>query len=357
MLVCWADDISTNLGVRALASGAKCFVQQAFPEAEIDFQSFGSGSSPLDITERSMLKAAVNRSSEISKWISEYDLVLDMRAGDSFADIYGIRRVISMSLLTEIAHRKKVPVVLGPQTIGPFTSRMGKALARRALNKADQVFARDSVSAEYAKGIGRQVDSRMTDVVFCIPAPEPAVSRDIGLNVSGLLWESNPHVSNLEYRNHLEQLCSRLLGEGRSITLFPHVLNSTDPDNDLPAVEALQRIFGQDVDIYIPTGLEDVRSLVSSCDVVIGSRMHACLNAISVGTPAISLSYSRKFEPLLSDLGWNYNIDLKTSEDPVGSVIRLLGSDSMRPDLERTLDRARTLINSGVRTLQSRSVK
>ena len=357
MLVCWADDISTNLGVRALASGAKHFVQRAFPQAVVDFQSFGSGSSPVDITERAILRAALNGSSEISKWIEEYDLVLDMRAGDSFADIYGIRRVISMSLFTEIAHRKKVPVVMGPQTIGPFTSRVGKALARRALNKSYQVFARDSISADYAREIGRQVDSRMTDVVFCIPLPEPAASRDIGLNVSGLLWESNPHVSNLEYRHHLEQLCRRLLSDGRSITLFPHVLDSTDPDNDLPAVKALQNKFGRDIDVYVPTGLDDVRSLVSSCKTVIGSRMHACLNAISVGTPAISLSYSRKFEPLLGDLGWNYNVDLKTEKDPVGSAIRILGSDSMTPDLARTLDRARASINSGVSALQSKAVK
>ena len=45
---------------------------------------------------------------------------------------------------------------------------------------------------------------------------------------------------------------------------------------------------------------------------MIGSRMHACLNALSVGTPAIPLAYSRKFAPLLGDLGWAHVVDLRT---------------------------------------------
>jgi colanic acid/amylovoran biosynthesis protein len=35
------------------------------------------------------------------------------------------------------------------------------------------------------------------------------------------------------------------------------------------------------------------------------------LNSLSQGVPAIGWSYSRKFAPLLSDLGWNHLFDLK----------------------------------------------
>lgn len=352
MLVCWADDISTNLGVRALAHGARGFVQQAFPGAQVEFQSFGAGSSPEPVTERAILKAFLNPAGKMSTWLSSYDLLLDMRAGDSFSDIYGIRRVISMSLFAEIARRRGVPVALGPQTIGPFSSRLGNALGKRALSMAKLVFARDSISANYAASMGREVDSRTSDVVFCIPQPIPGPTADIGFNISGLLWQPNPHVDHLRYREDVIRLCGKLVEAGRTVTLFAHVLDSADKDNDLPAVEAVQESMKNEVSIFVPTSLDEVRSFVSGCQLVIGSRMHACLNSLSVGTPAISLSYSRKFEPLLMDLGWVHNVDLKTPEDPVGAVFKIISQENLSQDLELALAKAKTSISAGVEALR-----
>ena len=71
--------------------------------------------------------------------------------------------------------------------------------------------------------------------------------------------------------------------------------------------------------------------MVASCRLVIGSRMHACLNALSVGTPAIPLAYSRKFEPLLADLGWRRTVDLRRNEHTVALALR----HSEAPELDR----------------------
>jgi polysaccharide pyruvyl transferase WcaK-like protein len=50
--------------------------------------------------------------------------------------------------------------------------------------------------------------------------------------------------------------------------------------------------------------------------------MHACLNSLSVGTPAIPLAYSRKFAPLLADVGWEYVVSLAEA-DPAGRVLEI----------------------------------
>ena len=63
--------------------------------------------------------------------------------------------------------------------------------------------------------------------------------------------------------------------------------------------------------------------------------MHACLNSLSVGTPAIPLAYSRKFAPLLADSGWTRCVDLRNSADPVGDV--LAGTDQDEHALETEL--------------------
>lgn len=352
ILIAWADDISTNLGVRALAAGASSFVSKAFPGATVEFQSFGQGAAPAPITERSLLYAALGIDQSMRKWLGTYDLVLDMRAGDSFADIYGVRRVLAMNALFEISRRAGAKVVLGPQTIGPFNTRIGRALGRRVLSTADAVFSRDSTSSEFSTKLGRPVNCETTDLVFCIPQPEAAPKRDVGLNVSGLLWQPGPHIDNLKYRKDISELCRRLTAAGRSITLFPHVLTSDDPDNDMPAVNELNKTFGNEFDVYTPTGLADVRSFVASCNVVIGSRMHACLNALSVGTPAIPLSYSRKFQPLLSDLGWGHNVDLKTETHPAEAVMAILDRRDLTSDVQLVLEKSDLLIQRGIASLQ-----
>jgi polysaccharide pyruvyl transferase WcaK-like protein len=68
--------------------------------------------------------------------------------------------------------------------------------------------------------------------------------------------------------------------------------------------------------------------------------MHACLNALSVGTPAIPLAYSRKFEPLLDDLGWRATVDLRTSTDHVDDVMRLAADDALLAGVGAVRERA-----------------
>ena len=67
--------------------------------------------------------------------------------------------------------------------------------------------------------------------------PEVATRRDVVLNVSGLLWEANPHVDAAAYRATLARLYDALVAQGRTVSLLAHVLESTAcADNDLPAV-------------------------------------------------------------------------------------------------------------------------
>jgi len=323
VLVLWADDASPNLGVRALGRGTAALVHAVHPGAEVVFQNYGHRSPHLPFGQlRSLAKERVTGSLGMQRWLSGFDLVVDTRSGDSFADIYGLHRLAVMSSIADFARQSGVPVVLGPQTIGPFATRRGRLFARASLRRADLVMARDSASADYAGKLGRPVDVLTTDVVFALPVPEVAKSRDVVLNVSGLLWGENSHVSAQDYRRVVERLHHTLVAQGRSVSLLAHVLDSPNADNDVVALQHFARSAAPDAELLVPTGIDDVREIVASANVVIGSRMHACLNALSVGTPAVPLAYSRKFASLLSDLGWDYTVDLRDSHDPVPRVLR-----------------------------------
>ena len=349
VLTLWADDRSSNLGVRALARGTAALVARAHPGAEVVAVHYGGSTAPTPVGDwRRLLRARLDPREPLLDWLGGFDLAVDTRAGDSFADIYGARRLVTQSLLAELTVEAGTPVVLGPQTIGPFGSRRGRALGRWSMRRASCVMARDTVSAAYAERLGHPVDVVSTDVVFALPRPRVARTRDVVLNVSGLLWAPNPHVDHATYRATVLAVARGLLGSGRRVSLLAHVLDSPVADNDVPAVHEVAALLDQpDVEVVVPTDLDDVREVTASAALVVGSRMHACLNGLSTGTPAVPLAYSRKFDPLLADLGWHHTIDLRRSSDPAAETLALADKD-LTNDVASVLDRADELLAPAV---------
>lgn len=345
-LILWSNPGSTNLGVRALAAGTAALVQQALgADVQIASQGYGPGDAPVGIgAARRTARRLVSRRDQLVDWLRGFDLVVDTRAGDSFSDIYGMSRHLAMTLVHEAVGRARVPVVLGPQTIGPFQTWRGRALAVRTVRSTRLVLARDPESLAVAQRLRARRSLLTTDVVFALPPPAPATARhDVLLNVSGLLWEPNDHVDHLAYRSTVRGLVAELTSRGRDVALLAHVLDSSLVDNDVPVTVALAQELGMAA--VVPDGLDDARSVMLGAELVIGSRMHACLNALSVGTPAVPLAYSRKFAPLLDALGWPGTVDLRTAADPVAGVLRAASSSDLHRRVVDVQLRARTEID------------
>lgn len=352
VLLLWTAPTSTNLGVRALGEGSAALVRRVVPDAEIVSQSYGHGSAPVNIgVGRSLLRELVLNSRGLKTWIRGFDLVLDTRAGDSFADIYGRPRLQQICQMAEFVRACGVPLVLGPQTIGPFETRIGRWMGAASLRRASMVMVRDSVSAASAVALGRSAEVLTTDVVFAMDQPEAAGARDVLLNVSGLLWTSDDHGSAQNYRDAVRTLIRGLQDRGRTVTLLSHVLDSGFPDNDEPTARTLQDEF--QLEHVVPTDLDNLRAVAKGAALVIGSRMHACLNALSVGTPAIPLAYSRKFRPLLADLGWSHVVDLYETERPAEDVLGILDTEpALGNDVLATRDRADQLLDTAEAALR-----
>ncbi len=321
ILLAWADETSPNLGVRALGRGSQDLLQRIWPEAEFTYMNYGTKPEAVTWSPRGLIREWVTGKRGMRDWLGGFDLYWDTRSGDSFSDIYGLPRHTTMSLIHEFAARSHVPTILAPQTIGPFGSRRSRLLARRDVHRSKLVLARDPMSARASASLGRPVDLTTTDLVFGIDQPVPEPGNDVLLNVSGLLWRSLHHGDPHVYRRQIEGVIDGLLDRGRAVTLFPHVLDSADVDNDVPlAIELHDRYDGR-LDLVIPRDLDHARALIAGARVVIGARMHACLNALSTGTPAIAMAYSRKFAPLMSELQWPHVVDAGRSNDAVGRIL------------------------------------
>lgn len=311
ILVLWADEDSPNLGVQALAAGTARVVREAWPSAQVDIENHTAGPWPRWAPPLSTARAFVGGDRKERYRLSKYDLVVDTASGDSFTDIYGMKRLFQMASTRASAVHAGCTVVLGPQTLGPFNSRAGRLVARASLRGVAAVFARDSRSAEVCGTVLRRQALRATDVVFALPTPAKSTSRDVVVNVSGLLWWPNPHVDHLHYRTAVEQYCRDLRSTGRRVSLLAHVVSETAGETDNQAVRELATALGDDIECLFPESLDDVRGMLATGRLTVGARMHACLNSLSVGVPALGWAYSRKFDLISQDLGWPHVFDLR----------------------------------------------
>lgn len=315
ILVLWAKGTATNLGIQALAAGTAELSRMAFGDCEVVFHDHDTDGTPLG--KKPILNDVGRRNGDVKRLAREFDLVIDTGSGDSFTDIYGVRRLAVMTYAQRATVRAGVPLILAPQTLGPFKSKLGLALARGSITRASRVYSRDTQSTTYAaSALGRHPEAQSADVVFSLAQPKTVErTESVYVNVSGLLWRENPHVNSTAYRQQIVSLVRGLSSAGREVVLFPHVLRvATSREDDVTATEEAAELLSGLATVYIPTNLDDVRSALAGASAVVGARMHACLNALSVGTPAIAWAYSRKFAPLMHDLGWPGHADLREGD-------------------------------------------
>jgi colanic acid/amylovoran biosynthesis protein len=252
--------------------------------------------------------------------------ILDVSGGDSFADIYGLRRYHDMALPKLITLRLGLPLVLLPQTYGPYNDPKAREITARILRGAAQVWARDDVSLGVVRSlVGADFDPRRhrggIDMAFGLAPRTPAdpalrerferfaarCGTVLGFNVSGLLFnrpgdDVGRYGFRDAYRPVVMDLLKRLLADDADagVVLVPHVASArADVDDDVAAIDAVvtelgpaaaERVF------VVPSSLDasTLKWFVGRCAWFCGTRIHACIAGISQGVPTTAIAYSDK---------------------------------------------------------------
>lgn len=295
-----------------------------------------------------------------SKWrlfnLKEFfqsSLVLSVNAGDSFADIYGDNIFNAINECNELSIFFKKPLVLLPQTYGPF-NQGGKALstAKKVIEKSELVLSRDEESANYVNLITGKTIEELIDLAFFLPFYDIKQSHDkinVGVNISSLLWhggytKNNQFGLSQSYEYTMKSIIGHLLKmENVRVHLIAHVQGDRyNVENDYTLAYDLWNKYRNDRLVIAPFFLNpvDAKSYISSMDLFMGSRMHACIGAFSSGVPVIPLAYSRKFSGLFTHtLQYPHNIDLTESglQNITSHIDQVLNNlDTVRNQIERT---------------------
>lgn len=322
------DDVAGRLGLEFDYSLLDNPVDGAVPP-ELADRSVALVDQVPDFGSKSLLRTLVRRDGAAlrrrHRALRTADLFLDNGWGDSFSDIYGRPRFESVFRHYRYARALGKPLILLPQTIGPFRAPAVQARARAMLAYAAAVYARDPLSAACAQELIPGLDVRETiDLAMFMPyvpaTPSGGGVRRIGVNPSGLLWQggytrANQFALKEDYRDLLRGVLRYLLATpGVQVELIGHDVRGPSAGNsfeDYHVCKLLQREFPACRVGPFFYGPMEAKSHISGLDVFIGSRMHACIAAYSSGVPVFPLGYSRKFTGLFAEkLGYGHGADL-----------------------------------------------
>lgn len=339
-----------NLGVSALCYATLISIVKQQPDAEITVFDCGRGrcrqSIQFNETEVSFYRqGAVNTRRFYrpeSLWVMKFlgmfgglgnpgiqticasNAILDISGGDSFTDLYGARRFDSVTLPKLIAIQQKKPLILLPQTYGPFATQKCRQIASGIVKKARCAWARDARSFQVLRELlGSSFDPGRhkcgVDVAFGLPAVKPAnlppvledffADKDnekIGINISGLIYNDPLSARKrfgfkADYNKTVLELTRRFLKQTSCrIALIPHVVTPVGHyESDIEACRDVLMNFGNDAEerVFIVPAYDnpcEIKWVVSKLNWFCGTRMHAAIAALSSGVPVSAISYSPK---------------------------------------------------------------
>lgn len=325
----WHSATSGNLGVGALTVANMALVRRVAAELDLecDFQILGMRDGITTYVQPEEAGTFVlNTKNLLSpsgyfREVGRYDVVLDIGGGDSFTDIYSNLRFVYVWLTKMMTVWRGVPLLLSPQTIGPFTRNPHTPLASWALSKSYSVVVRDIPSYELMQKLAPKARTiQSTDVAFALPFEDRSAERGgkrlrVGVNVSGLLLgeiERGTNRFNLsfDYAELTRRFIADLLARGDTdVHLFTHATADYRSDDDGWAVDQLASEFPQAIRVPDFAGPSEAKSFISSLDFVTAARMHACIGAFSAGTPVVPIAYSRKFRGVFGQLNYGWYVD------------------------------------------------
>lgn len=260
---------------------------------------------------------------------NNYDALIVL-GGDDLSEYYNKLSVFFEMYKIHLIS-KKIPVFLASQTIGPFTGIRKKAAKKYLKNSF--IYARDLWTFNYLKKeLGLNNIFSTADLAFLdLPRQQNdnetmdilnyyKLSKDsyITLVPSGLV---KSYTNNIEsyistWRDILINLLCDPRLKGNKIVLLAHVLRSYSVDDRVIIKQILDQLDSSYRERIIPVYDNllpyQARLILGNGLLTITGRMHAAISTFQMGKPAISLSYSIKYQGVIEETLGLKNLVIKT---------------------------------------------
>ena len=257
---------------------------------------------------------------------SQVDIVFDA-SGFAYGDQWGLQN--TQRLLRNVTkwHKQGKKIVLFPQAFGPFELPQHSQLIEKICSKVDLIFARDADSYQFI------LNKTSKKNLFLSPDFTPLVTTEaykssirfkdyvciIPNNKMLTQGDKSEQAHYIEFIVH--QVNTALLVTDKIVLL------SHDGQRDKSLLDSIQSQINKPIScLYIDSATE-LKSVIASSKVVISSRFHGLVSALSNGIPTIATGWSHKYHHLLKDYDADEQLYKSNDKDAASAYLTKLLND------------------------------
>ena len=206
------------------------------------------------------------------------------------------------------------PIVMFPNSIGRFHTRVGKLLAKMALSKFDHILVRESKSCSVLDSLEINVPRTLTSDVTLIfdkdrnlghqfrieHHSQPAIGVCVGFYGYTLNRKATEHfVSSIA--EALDDIVDKADFE---VVFIPHYISGF-PNDDLKVSKLVMNKMrnGRHSRICAFSSVHLFKTLISQMDIVLSSKMHPAVLSVASGVPVVCIGYDNKQFAFFDQLG------------------------------------------------------
>jgi colanic acid/amylovoran biosynthesis protein len=258
--------------------------------------------------------------------------VIDV-GGYQFGDPWGLKFAHNELKMVKRWIRSGVPVFFMPQAWGPFSTVAITELVRDIINTATMSFARDKTSLRELRKIAGQDNPKVRfahDIAWNFQGADLSVGRrlltDVGVSKKDKMLTvcltPNLQVYNRSSgrgpdNDYIRSLCDIIVHFCRAhnalVVLLEHQFSQRHPDemND----RTLCKYVLSSLDRSLPVvhldktlSAAQIKSVIGNFDLLLSSRYHALIAALSQQIPAVAIRWSHKYDELMAEAGLGSNV-------------------------------------------------
>ena len=224
-----------------------------------------------------------------------------IRFGDASSDTAGTNFI----RLARYYRRRSKPVILLPQMLGPFQKPRSAELFRRLLVEATLVFARDRQSYDHARGlVGADPKLKLAPdiTVFCeVPQSQGREDAYGCIVPNARMLDRGQAAWGSTYADLLVAAAQTMIEAGLRPIVLVHSVEGSE-DNPL-AAQVVRRVGPERCEMRIADDPLETKAFIGNAKLIVASRYHSIVSALSSGVPAIVMGWAHKYDTLLQEFG------------------------------------------------------
>lgn len=237
------------------------------------------------------------------------------------------------------------PLILLPQSFGPIEGRVNRWLLRWLVNHATCVYSREEISRQFLVSLGvRRAIRVVPDVAFhtqkLVDNSQPTSTSDtsittIGMTVMDFGLQYAGFQRQVDYDHAIIATIQHFIQQPKTkIVLFTQCTGATPAEDDRIIARRIKSYFQHDTTVEIVDQAlkpEELRLCYQHVDVLVATRLHSAIFAMSMNVPVVVIGYLYKSQGIMAMMGlssFQCDISRVTAQDLIAKTETILANQT-----------------------------